>query len=160
MNKKEEEMLGLEVMRQDEGFEDTRGEQYGKEMAERSAPENFVVRIVDDPDAYGRGQPRFATRTGSAVRPPRTMEFTQQDLIDIYSQGGIAKDGMVFAKVDEGEITDDNIAFVGMQKNLVRQKQRYPWLDEIVRGVPSGSQPGTSGKSYKVDPDLTLDRLR
>ena len=37
MNKKKEEMLGLEVVRQDEGFEDTRGVRYGKEMAQRAA---------------------------------------------------------------------------------------------------------------------------
>ena len=37
MNRKKEEMLGLEVVRQDEGFEDTRGVRYGKEMAQRAA---------------------------------------------------------------------------------------------------------------------------
>ena len=159
MNKKAD-MLGLEVQRPEEGFEDTRGDEYGREMSQRQAPETMTVRIVDDPDAYGRGQPMFADRTGSAVRPPATMDFTQQDLNDIYSQGGVVKDEMVFAKVDDGEITDDNIAFVGHQRNLKRQKQRYPWLDRIVQGIPAGSAPEASGKRYTVDPDLSLDRMR
>jgi len=159
MNKKAD-MLGLEVQRPEEGFEDIRGDEYGKEMAAREAPESFTVRIVDDPDAYGRGQPMFSGATGSSVRPPATMDFTQQDLNDIYSQGGVVKDGMVFGKVDDGEITDNNIAFVGHQKDLKRQKQRYSWLDRIVQGIPSGSAPEASGKNYKVDPDLSLDRMR
>ena len=159
MNKKAD-MLGLEVQRPEEGFEDTRGDKYGREMSQRQAPETMTVRIVDDPDAYGRGQPMFSDETGSAVRPPRTMNFTQQDLNDIYSQGGVVKDGMVFAKVDDGEITDDNIAFVGHQKNLQKQQQRFRYLDRIVQGIPSGSAPEASGKRYTVDPDLSLERMR
>jgi hypothetical protein len=37
MNRTNDEMIGLDLMRQDEGFEDTRGVRYGKEMAQRAA---------------------------------------------------------------------------------------------------------------------------
>ena len=49
MNKKAD-MLGLEVQRPDEGFEDTRGDEYGKAMSQRRAeqPETKKYPVVSE----------------------------------------------------------------------------------------------------------------
>ena len=154
----QDDFIGLMPMKQERGFEDTRGVEYGKKMGERETPKDFVMNVIPPPGSRGRGQPLFNDpETGRTVRAPRAVRLTQQELIDLYSQGGVVKDGNVYAKVDHGDLDDNYVAFVGFEKDLKRHKQRWPYLDQIIKGIPSGSAPGASGKNPNVDPDLQLD---
>ena len=59
MNKKAD-MLGLEVQRPEEGFEDTRGDEYGREMSQRQAEQpktkKYPLENIDASISLTQGQ--------------------------------------------------------------------------------------------------------
>jgi len=106
MNKKAD-MLGLEVQRPEEGFEDTRGDEYGKEMSQRQAeqPETkkYPLEGTDQSISLTQGQVDRLLRHGILADRSGNQLILENDKLRLEKRKGMGTavlEGLADAGID------------------------------------------------------------